>query len=183
VQEIKGEEPPPKIDPEIHLRIEALIPEEYVPDSQQRMNLYKRLSRADSASEIDDIEEEIIDLYGKTPVQVSRLLAVMRIRLDLRNLRILRLDYTGKELIFAFDAETKVNPLVLVWWAQKDRRVRVLPGDKLGYVIGQADEEARVRYASAVLDRLRESGKPQDVFSDSDRAASDTTEKTSINAE
>lgn len=180
VQEIKGEEPPPKIDPEIHLKLEALIPEEYVPDSQQRMNLYKRLSRADSGSEIDEIEEEIIDLYGKTPIQVSRLLAVMRIRLDLRNLRILRLDYTGKELIFAFDGDTKVNPLVLVWWAQQDSKVRVLPADKLGYVIGQTDAESRLRYVSAVLDRLRESSEPKDAISDVDPAIPEPRENKPI---
>ena len=167
VQEIKGEEPPPRIDPEIHLKIEALIPDGYVPDSQQRMNLYKRLSRADSQAEIDEIEEEIIDLYGKTPVQVSHLLAVMRIRLDLKQLRILRLDYTGKELVFAFDADTKVDPLVLVWWAQKDPKVRVLPGDKLGYLVGATDAESRVSACCAVLDRLRASRETKDAVSDS----------------
>jgi transcription-repair coupling factor (superfamily II helicase) len=172
VQEMKGEEPPPRIDPEIHLKLEALIPEDYVPDSQQRMNLYKRLSRADSMAEIDEIEEEIIDLYGKTPMQVTHLLAVMRIRLDLKHLRVVRLDYTGKELVFAFAADTDVNPLVLVWWAQKDPKVRVLPGDKLGYLVGQTDGEARVGHVCAVLDRLRESCEPKDVISGPEEAAS-----------
>jgi transcription-repair coupling factor (superfamily II helicase) len=164
VQEIKGEEPPPRIDPEIHLRLEALIPEEYVPDSQQRMNLYKRLSRADSRTEIEEIEEEIIDLYGKTPIQVSHLLEVMRIRLDLKQLRILRLDYTGRELIFTFDTDTSVSPVMLVLWAQQDPKVRVLPGDKLGYLIGETDPESRVRICCAVLKRLRDSQGSHDAF-------------------
>jgi transcription-repair coupling factor (superfamily II helicase) len=180
VQEIKGEEPPPKIDPEIHLRLEALIPEDYVPDSQQRMNLYKRLSRADSPTEIEEIEEEIIDLYGKTPLQVSHLLAIMRIRLDLKQLRVLRLDYTGRELIFAFDADTSVSPLILVWWAQKDPRVRVLPGDKLGYMVGETDSESRVQYCYAVLERLRESVSPKDAVSEPENKTPTVAQKASI---
>ncbi|HMK34748.1 MAG TPA: transcription-repair coupling factor, partial [Desulfomonilaceae bacterium] len=74
VQEMKGEEPPPRIDPEIRLRTEALLPEDYVPDPQQRMNLYKRLSRASGSSEIDEIEEEILDLYGKSPIEATHLI-------------------------------------------------------------------------------------------------------------
>jgi hypothetical protein len=52
-------------------------------------------------------------------------------------------------------------------WAQKDRKVRVLPGDKLGYLIGETDAESRVRYCCAVLERLRDSHGSNDAFSGS----------------
>ena len=74
VAEMKGEQLPPKIDPEIALKIEAVIPEEYVPDSRQRMNLYKRLSRAETSTEIDQLEDEILDLYGKPPPEKRELI-------------------------------------------------------------------------------------------------------------
>lgn len=163
VREIKGEEPQARIDPEVHLRIEALIPEEYVPDSHQRMNLYKRLSRAADTAELDEVEEEIIDLYGKTPSQVSFLLAVMRIRIELKNLRILRLDYTGRELVFGFDAETPVSPEALIFWAQKNKMVRLVPGDKLAYCIGEVDPETRIRECFAIIGNLSKLIRPREA--------------------
>ncbi len=156
IQEIKGEQPPPRIDPDIRLKLEALIPEDYVPDPQQRMNLYKRLSRAAEPTEIDEIEEEIVDLYGQTPFQVSHLMQVMRIRLAMKEVRIQRLDYNEQDLVFSFDPETQVNPQILISWAQKDRRIRLLPGDRLAFHVGKVDPVSRIDKCISLLDRLGE---------------------------
>jgi len=157
IQEIKGEPAPTRIDPEIRLKLAAFIPEEYVPDTQQRMNLYKRLSKASENTEIDEIEEEIFDLYGKAPTPVFHLLKIMRIRLIMKELRILRLDYNQQEMVLSFDAETPVNPAILVVWAQKDYRVRLLPGDRLGFRTGNLEEAERIQAAFKVLQVLGES--------------------------
>ncbi len=156
IQEIKGDQPPPRIDPDIRLKLEALIPEDYVPDPQQRMNLYKRLSRAAEQAEIDEIEEEIIDLYGRTPLQVSHLMQVMRIRLAMKEVRIQRLDYNERDLVLAFDPETQVNPQILIAWAHQDRRIRLLPGDRLALHVGKVDPESRIKKCIALLERLAE---------------------------
>jgi transcription-repair coupling factor (superfamily II helicase) len=154
VQEIKGEAPPPKINPEILLQIEAYIPEEYVPDPQQRMNLYKRLSRSSGAAEINEIEDEIFDLYGKAPVQVLTLIRIMRLRLLMKELLILRLDYNGKDLIFAFNEDTSVNPQFMALWAQHDKRVRLFPENKFSYRVGSIDPEARIDQCFGLLQKL-----------------------------
>lgn len=154
VREIKGEAPETKIDPEIHLKIEAYIPDSYVPDANQRMNFYKRLSRASSQSEIDGIEEEIIDLYGKTPEQVNALLSIMAIRLVMKELRVSKLDYAKGDLVISFDESTIVTPESLIKWVQKNQNVRILPGDKLVYQIGSVDLKERTDKALVVLREL-----------------------------
>jgi transcription-repair coupling factor (superfamily II helicase) len=154
VQEMKGEQPPPRIDPEIRLKLEALIPEDYVPEPQQRMNLYKRLSRATADSEIDEIEDEILDRYGRPPQQVSHLVQIMRTRLAMKELRILKLDFTGRELVLSFDQLTPVSPHALVSWAQQDPRVRLLPGDRVSYRIGETDPESRIGASSELMGML-----------------------------
>ena len=166
VQEIKGEVPPSRIDPEIRLMLEALIPEEYVPEPQQRMNLYKRLSRASADSEIDDIEEEILDLYGKAPDQVNNLIHLMHIRLAMKEIRVLKLDYSKQDLVLLFDSETELSPATLVAWAQRDDRVRLLPGDRLAYRIGEVDTETRIQRCIQLLAFISEAvshGHPPDV--------------------
>jgi len=155
IQEMKGEQPPSRIDPEIHLKIEAFIPKDYVPDTQQRMNLYKRLSKASESVEVDAVEEEIVDLYGKPPVQVSHLIQVMRVRLAMKQIRILRLDYTGREMIFTFDTDTPIGPDVLMEWVHLDPRLRLIPDYRLACRIGVIDEKARISAVLQVLDILR----------------------------
>jgi transcription-repair coupling factor (superfamily II helicase) len=154
VREIKGEAPETKIDPEIHLKIEAYIPDSYVPDANQRMNFYKRLSRASSQSEIDGIEEEIIDLYGKTPEQVNALLSIMAIRLVMKELLVSKLDYAKGNLVISFDESTIVTPESLIKWVQENQNVRILPGDKLVYHIGSVDLKERTDKALVVLREL-----------------------------
>jgi transcription-repair coupling factor (superfamily II helicase) len=156
VQEIKGEEPATRIDPEIGLKMEVLIPESYVPDPQQRMNLYKRLSRATEGPEIDGIEDEMFDLYGKPPEQVFHLIQVMRIRLAMKEIRILRLDYNQQELIFTFDHDTPLNPQTLVNWTQSDRTVRLIPSDRLACTIGNVPPQIRIDRCFDILKILRE---------------------------
>jgi transcription-repair coupling factor (superfamily II helicase) len=155
VKEIKGETPPPKIDPEIRLKLESMIPKDYVPDPRQRMNLYKRLSRARDRAGIEEIEEEMLDLYGKAPAQVSNLLRIMRIRQRMKPLGIAKLEYNEEHLVLAFDSATPVKPEALVAWAHEDPAgLRLLPGDRLLYRIGDVDEEARFAQAFDLLERL-----------------------------
>ncbi len=155
VQEIKGEPPAPRIDPEIRLRIEALIPEDYVPDPQQRMNLYKRLSRASENEEIERVEQEMVDLYGRPPREVSNLLQVMGIRLAMKERMILRLDYNERDLVVTFHPDTPVRPELLVSWARRDpKNVRLVPGDRLMYRIGQVDPQARIAGCFSLLKGL-----------------------------
>ena len=166
VQEIKGERPTPRIDPEIRLRIEALIPEHYVPDPQQRMNLYKRLSRASESAEIEHVEQEMVDLYGRPPQEVSNLLQVMHIRLTMKERMILRLDYNEQDLVATFHSETPVSPELLVSWARKDpRRVRLVPGDRLMYRIGKVEPQARIAGCFSFLEALGDTASPHPVSS------------------
>jgi transcription-repair coupling factor (superfamily II helicase) len=153
---MKGEQPVPQIDPEIRLRIEALIPEEHVPDPRQRMNLYKRLSRASENAEIEQIEQEIVDLYGRPPQEVSNLLQVMRIRLAMKECMILRLDYNDRDLIVTFHPDTPISPELLVSWARSDpRNVRLVPEDRLMYRIGLVAPQVRIARCFFLLNALR----------------------------
>jgi transcription-repair coupling factor (superfamily II helicase) len=154
VREIKGEPPEERVDPEIHLKVEAFIPEDYIPEVNQRMNFYKRLSRASSHAEIDGIEEEIVDLYGRSPEQVNALFGIMKLRLVMKELRILKLDYVKGSLVISFDQSTTVTPGSLIKWVQKEPSAQLAPGDKLIYQIGLIDSTQRANVGFKILSEL-----------------------------
>jgi transcription-repair coupling factor (superfamily II helicase) len=59
----------------------AYLPEEYVPDSAQKLHLYRRLSRLENAADVVALHAEIRDRYGPPPAEVTRLLVAARLRL------------------------------------------------------------------------------------------------------
>ncbi|MBC2604170.1 transcription-repair coupling factor [Puniceicoccus vermicola] len=86
--------------------VAAEIPGEYIPESRIRVDLYRRLGLVSNREEMDRIEKEIADRFGKMPESVKILLAVTRIRLEAEYHQIasvategplLRLKRTGKE--------------------------------------------------------------------------------------
>lgn len=155
VREMKGEPQEEKIDPEIHLKVEALIPDDYVPDPKQRMNLYKKLSKASNQSDIDETEDEIIDLYGRQPAEVTRLISLMRIRFQMKELGLLKLDHSNRELIFSFAPDPKIEPARFIEFVQNDPKMRLIPGDRFGYKLTGEEVDGRIDVCFKILDRLQ----------------------------
>jgi transcription-repair coupling factor (superfamily II helicase) len=110
VSTLKGEERVERIEPEIKLRIPAFIPEDYVPDPNQRLVIYKKLTQAASTEEVTEIQEELADRFGKPPVAASYLLEVMRLRIRLKLLLIKEVEFDGRRVVIAFHPQTPVSP-------------------------------------------------------------------------
>ncbi|MDI6781449.1 MAG: transcription-repair coupling factor [bacterium] len=73
------------IKKEVHTKItlpyEAYIPEDYIQSSQERFRMYKRLASVHLKEKINEVNEELIDRFGKYPDPVKRLLNLMNIRM------------------------------------------------------------------------------------------------------
>lgn len=65
----------------IDLPLASTIPEEYVPDRQLRLQLYRRMSELRSESEIHALASELKDRFGELPVDVENLLYQLRVRM------------------------------------------------------------------------------------------------------
>jgi transcription-repair coupling factor (superfamily II helicase) len=110
VSMLKGEERVERVEPEIKLRIPAFIPEDYVPDPNQRLVIYKKLTQAAAAEEVTDIQEELTDRFGKLPMAATYLLEVMRLRIRLKLLLVREVEFDGRRVVIAFHPQTPVSP-------------------------------------------------------------------------
>lgn len=81
ISELKGEEviKPPEV--EVSLIGSFYIPTDYIPHQQERISLYRKISSAGSLDEVDKMEEEFADRFGKLPGNVERILMWARIRI------------------------------------------------------------------------------------------------------
>lgn len=81
VRELRGDVPAEK-KPQatVELNADAFIPSDYIPDTSQRMDMYRKLAQAVEASEVEEIMEEFCDRFGPLPQQVLNLIKIAAIR-------------------------------------------------------------------------------------------------------
>jgi len=109
VQELKGKPSEEMPEPELSLRVSAYLPEDYVPDTFQRLSLYKRLSSIQEASQLKTVQAELEDRYGPLPVTAKYLLEVMEIKLLARSLGVTKIDSRPDGLDFRFSDSSAIR--------------------------------------------------------------------------
>ncbi|XIF20520.1 MAG: transcription-repair coupling factor [Acetilactobacillus jinshanensis] len=77
----QGRNPNDKVNATVILNIEAYLPTEYIGDSQQKIEMYKRLREMSTDAQFNRIKHDLVDRFGKYPVPVRRLLAISRIKM------------------------------------------------------------------------------------------------------
>ncbi|MBX6395124.1 MAG: transcription-repair coupling factor, partial [Alicyclobacillaceae bacterium] len=81
IQELKGQPAPKTVDPQVELAVDAYLPDRYIPDSMQKIEIYKKFVSCRRLEDVDDLEEEIEDRFGNIPQEVRNLLSVTRIKM------------------------------------------------------------------------------------------------------
>ena len=66
---------------EIDMALPALIPEDYLPDVQERLQWYKRFSNGKTLEELEELQVEMVDRYGSLPLQTQYLLKITQLKL------------------------------------------------------------------------------------------------------
>ena len=80
VLEAKGLPVPQRADCSADLAVAASIPDRYVPSSEQRMDLYRRIALIRTEEEADDLTDELIDRFGDPPASVNALIHISLLR-------------------------------------------------------------------------------------------------------
>jgi len=85
----------------------AILPENYVEDTMERMKIYRRLANAKTAEEVDDVKKEMIDRFGKMPESAENLFIHSKIRVLVCNLKIVKISSQRNNIELVFhDKET-----------------------------------------------------------------------------
>src|SRR5439155_1039145 len=76
VRELAGHSTAAPVDPVISVAVEGFLSDEYVPEVNQRLALYKRLAGAASEAEVADLRAELADRFGPLPAAAEQLLDI-----------------------------------------------------------------------------------------------------------
>ncbi|MCL4540098.1 MAG: transcription-repair coupling factor, partial [Bacteroidetes bacterium] len=84
-----------KVEPQVTADVDAFIPDDYISLDAERFDFYKRLSRAAQVAEVEDLQAEILDRFGKIPEPAENLLRLIRLKIKLEPLRIPKIEMHG----------------------------------------------------------------------------------------
>jgi transcription-repair coupling factor (superfamily II helicase) len=104
VRALEGGGPVSFPPPDVTLDAPARLPEAYVPDEDAKLELYRRLARADELGEIARLREELRDRFGPLPPEADHLLLVAALRIVGTRLGIESILIRGNEARVSFRA-------------------------------------------------------------------------------
>jgi transcription-repair coupling factor (superfamily II helicase) len=117
--------------PQINTGAAVLLPEEYVPDLNVRLALYRRLSEAERPEDREALAAELIDRFGPLPPEVGQLLKVVAIKGLCRQANVSKIDVGPKGAVVAFRDDRFANPVGLIQLVQRKSQLwRVRPDNK-----------------------------------------------------
>ena len=141
--------------PTLNLGIPVLIPEEYVADLSVRMGLYRRLGSLSNQSDVDAFAAELVDRFGKMPVEAEFLLKTIALKLLCRAAGVEKIDAGEKALVISFRDNKFARPERLIAWIQKNApAVKVRPDQRVLVQRAWADERQRLSGVSGVVAAL-----------------------------
>ena len=104
VKEMQGIETNEDVDIQIDLNISSYIPDEYISDSSQKIEIYQDIALCRTEEDIANIVDELIDRYGNMPRELENLIEIVRIKEMCRNLNIIKLSKKMHNYVFYFDS-------------------------------------------------------------------------------
>ncbi len=138
--ELRGETVVHEVDPDLNFDVEALIPEDYIAEVGVRLSLYKRLSSAADEPEVNELSREMEDRFGPPPLPARRLVELMRLKTELRKLRVVGCEASAKSATLHLLHDNPLDPQKLAaLLAGKKSLYRLSPDGRLTRRAGEAE--------------------------------------------
>ncbi|HWW70468.1 MAG TPA: transcription-repair coupling factor [Duganella sp.] len=139
---------------EINLHVPALLPADFCGDVHERLSIYKRMANCNSQDKIDDMQEEMIDRFGKLPDAVKALIETHRLRIAAKTVGIVKIDAHGEAATLQFMAKPPIDPMRIIELIQKNRQIKLNGQDKLKITANMPDLAARVAQIKGAIKQL-----------------------------
>ncbi|MGD9863836.1 MAG: transcription-repair coupling factor, partial [Pseudodonghicola sp.] len=142
--------------PQINLGVPVLIPEDYVPDLDVRLGLYRRLSSLSTKVELEGFAAELIDRFGTLPKEVNTLLLVVRIKAMCKRAGIAQLDGGPKGATIRFHNDKFASPQGLVEFVQGQQGLAKIKDNKIVIRRDWSKDADKIKGAFAIARDLAE---------------------------
>ncbi|QDW73783.1 transcription-repair coupling factor [Lachnospiraceae bacterium KGMB03038] len=110
VKHLKGEMEEETYATTIDLDVDAYIPDSYIPNEYQKLDIYKRIAAIESQDEIEDMRDELLDRFGDVPKKVETLLEISGLKALAHAAYVTEVEQKGDVYTFAMYEKAKAAP-------------------------------------------------------------------------
>ena len=129
IDEVRGENPKEEINTQLDLQIDAYIPEKYIKNHNQRIDVYKQIAAIENEEDAMEITDELCDRFADPPRPVRCLIEVAKIKADAKKLGITMLSQKDGKLDIIF-SENEFDAAAAAGTALKfPTRVKLVSGE------------------------------------------------------
>ena len=154
VAELRGQPIRSEFDPEIAVDVPAFLPDDYIPDTGQRLHFYRRLAQARDASDVRETLAELEDRYGPLPDEARLLGEVMSDKTLVRQTGARAYELTAGRLVLSAGADARLDPAKIMRLVQqRGSRWKLSPDMRLSHAF---DDEEKHDHLAAARRRLQE---------------------------
>ena len=149
---------PLDIDTYVDLNYDGFIPNSYISDNRQKIDMYKKIAAMQSFEEIDHLKEEFKDRFGELPDIVKNLIRISELKVIGNQMRITSITESKKGIMIEFNKHSKIDPLkisVLIKVYKKDIYIDPKYSDRLYIRVENLDLNKKVSHIRTVLEKLQ----------------------------
>lgn len=103
----------------IDLDVDAFIPDTYIVNEIQKLDIYKRITGIENEKERDDMKDELLDRFGAVPKSVENLLDIALIRVAAHKLFLTEVKGKNERILFTFKPDANIDPVGIPALLQK----------------------------------------------------------------
>lgn len=140
---------------EVNLHLPALIPDDYLPDVNMRLTLYKRLANCQTERDLYELQVEMIDRFGLLPDPAKTLFELAKLRQMGERLGLIKIEAGPNGGRLKFSASTPVEPMTIIEMVQqRPGTFRLQNNDQLSFTTEMETAEERVDKLTYILEQL-----------------------------
>ena len=128
VKEMQGIEVEKEEDVQIDMNISSYIPDEYIENSSQKIEVYQDIAVSKTEDDLKDVLDELIDRYGAVPEEVHNLIEIARIKQLCKKSNIIKIMQRKESTVFYFDSSKfkpeSINKIIKLY----NNKIKFSPG-------------------------------------------------------
>lgn len=155
VKQEKGELLEEPFSTSVDLNLDAYIPQSYIPNEYQKLDIYKRIASIENAEEMDDMMEELIDRFGDIPKKVQQLLQIAALKGLAHEVYVTSIEQKDGVLKLTMFEKAKVQPEKIPPFIAKYRGTLVFKAENPPYFLYQKKGKSTKEKDDSILEVVK----------------------------
>ncbi len=155
VRKLKGGEEEEIFNTSIDLNIDAYIPDSYIKNEYQKLDVYKRIAAIENEEEMDDMTEELIDRFGDIPRKVQQLLHIAALKGLAHEAYVTAVEQKGDAFKFTMYEKAKIDVQKIPALLGKYRNSLTFKAEEIPYFLYQKKGKSGKETGESVLETVK----------------------------